>query len=75
MVKTKKKWETVYFTGHKKGIKPQEIELTINHEERSFTLMNEHEETVSFADKTIEEALLINRAIEKAIKYAKESLK
>lgn len=75
MVRVQKKWETVYFTSKKNGLNPQTIELTINHENKSYTICNGHEETLSFSDDTIAMTELKIDALKAVVLYLKKNLK
>ena len=76
MVKTKRKWETVFFEATKKKEKSTitaTVELTIDHEHKTYKLCTGHEESVSFKDDSIEMSELKIDALKSAIKYAKAS--
>lgn len=69
MVQIKHTWETVYFTASKKGLEPETIELSLNHETKKYTLRTANEESVSFKDDTIEMSKLKIEALKEAIRY------
>lgn len=74
MVKTIKKWETVYFTAKKNGLNPQTIELTINHENKTYKISNGHEESLSFDGDTPAMTDLKIDALKECLKYLKFNL-
>ena len=75
MVKVLKKWETVYFTSKKNGLDPQTLELTINHENKSYTICNGTEESLSFSGDTIAMTGLKIDALKAIVIYLKKNLK
>lgn len=74
MVQIKKRFETVYFTASKKGLKPVTVELSLNYETKKYTLCTANEEEVSFKDDTIEMSKLKVEALKEAVKYIESSL-
>ncbi len=73
MVKIKKTWETVFFTATK-GDTEETIELNMNNEDKTYTLCNGNEESVSFENKDQLELSLIMEALRAAQKYMIEHL-
>lgn len=73
-VKTIKKWETVYFIAEKRGYRTATVELTFNHQDNSFTLNTEHEESVSFKGDGIVRAKMKVTALQQAMKYIEKIL-
>ena len=69
-VKIKKTWETIYFE-----TKNASIELTLNHDEKTFDLSTKYEGNVSFKDDTIESAKEKLKCIEDALNYVEQNLK
>jgi hypothetical protein len=74
-VTVNRKWETVYFTARAKHCVPERIELTIDHENKTYKLCNGHEESVTFDGDSIAASKLKIQAIQKAILYAEKALK
>ena len=74
MVKRIRTWETVYFEASKKGVGAVTIELTLNHQLKTFDLCTARQEMVRFNKDTIEEAKLRVKALKAAIDYAERSL-
>ena len=68
-VKIKKTWETIYFE-----TKNASIELTLNHDEKTFDLSTKYEDNVSFKDDTIESAKEKLKCIEYALNYVEQKL-
>ena len=68
-VKIKKTWETIYFE-----TKNASIELTLNHDEKTFDLSTKYEDNVSFKDDTIESAMEKLKCIEAALNYVEQNL-
>ena len=73
-VKTIKKWETVYFIAERRGYNSVEVELTFNHQDKSFTLSIENEESVSFEGDCIVRAKMKVTALQQAMKYIEQIL-
>ena len=69
-VKIKKTWETIYFE-----TKNASIELTLNHDEKTFNLSTKYEGNVSFKKDTIESAMEKLKCIEYALNYVEQNLK
>lgn len=85
MVKTRRTWETIHFKAisnkaffenkGNKGIKLSEtLELTINRENKRFSICEDNEEGVRFDNVSIDRALLKSEAIVSALKYVKANL-
>ena len=68
-VKIKKTWETIYFE-----TKNASIELTLNHDEKTFNLSTKYEDNVSFKKDTIESAKEKLKCIEYALNYVEQNL-
>ena len=68
-VKIKKTWETIYFK-----TKNASIELTLNHDEKTFNLSTKYEGNVSFKKDTIESAKEKLKCIEAALNYVEQNL-
>lgn len=73
MIKIQKTWENVNFTAKKNG-RQATVELSFNHENKTWNLTTEHEENVSFKDTDILISELKAEACASAIKYVKQSL-
>lgn len=73
-VKTIKKWETVYFRAEKRGYNSVEVELTFNHQDKTFTLSTENEKSVSFEGDYIVRAKMKVIALQQAMKYIEKIL-
>ena len=65
----KKTWETIYFE-----TKNASIELTLNHDEKTFNLSTKYEDNVSFKKDTIESAKEKLKCIEYALNYVEQNL-
>ena len=68
-VKIKKTWETIYFE-----TKNASIELTLNHDKKTFNLNTKYEGNVSFKKDTIESAKEKLKCIECALNYVEQNL-
>ena len=68
-VKIKKTWETIYIE-----TKNASIELTLNHDKKTFNLNTKYEDNVSFKKDTIESAMEKLKCIEYALNYVEQNL-
>jgi len=73
-VKIRKEWLTVYFTATQLGTKPQTVELNLNYDTKEYKIMTTHEESVSFAQETIQESKLKMKALAECIKFIEKEL-
>ena len=77
MTKTVRTWETVRFiSSSKDGKKNVSIELTLNHQEKTFELSTDGDDRlIKFRGKDKEELDLKLDAIRAAVNYTKQNLK
>lgn len=73
MVKITKTWQTVFFTATE-GDVTETVELNMNLENKTYTLCNGNEESVSFENKDKKELKLLMDALKAAHRYINEYL-
>lgn len=76
-IKTVRTWENINFYATSKDGKQQvRVELTLNHNEKTFELSTPNEDrTISLKGKSIVELELKLEAIKAAVNYTKQNLK